>query len=138
MYRAGIMALMLCGCVGKNGGGLNHYVGQEKLAPTDSWATIAFAKDWVDASRLQQTPIWHYINTCQYRYDGLTSKYNTAPDNELTQKHMADLIFKSVRMGWMPFYPQFDKNTLDLSKEAKTDDHEELKKSYLKNSKQKR
>lgn len=131
MYRAGIMALMLCGCVGKNGGGLNHYVGQEKLAPTDSWATIAFAKDWVDASRLQQTPIWHYINTCQYRYDGLTSKYNTAPDNELTQKHMADLIFKSVRMGWMPFYPQFDKNTFDLSKEAKTDDPEELKKIIL-------
>ncbi len=27
------MALMLTGCVGKNGGGLNHYVGQEKLAP---------------------------------------------------------------------------------------------------------
>jgi nitrate reductase alpha subunit len=131
MYRAGIMALMLCGCVGKNGGGLNHYVGQEKLAPTDSWATIAFAKDWVDASRLQQTPIWHYINTCQYRYDGLTSKYNTAPDNELTQKHMADLIFKSVRMGWMPFYPQFDKNTFALSKEAKTDDPEELKKIIL-------
>ena len=33
MYRAGAMALMLSGCVGKNGGGLNHYVGQEKLAP---------------------------------------------------------------------------------------------------------
>ena len=28
-YRAGAMALMVCGCVGKNGGGLNHYVGQE-------------------------------------------------------------------------------------------------------------
>lgn len=28
-YRAGAMALMLCGCVGKNGGGLNHYVGQK-------------------------------------------------------------------------------------------------------------
>lgn len=37
MYRAGAMALMLTGCVGKNGGGLNHYVGQEKLAPVDSW-----------------------------------------------------------------------------------------------------
>ncbi|HAB52765.1 MAG TPA: nitrate reductase subunit alpha [Ignavibacteriales bacterium] len=130
MYRAGIMALMLCGCVGKNGGGLNHYVGQEKLAPSDSWGTIAFAKDWVDAARLQQTPIWHYINTCQYRYDGLSSKYNAAPQNELTKKHMADLIFKSVRMGWMPFYPQFDKNTLNISKESKTSDPEGIKK-YL-------
>ena len=42
LYRAGIASLMLCGCIGKNGGGLNHYVGQEKLAPSHlgqrSWA----------------------------------------------------------------------------------------------------
>lgn len=118
MYRAGAMALMLTGCVGRNGGGLNHYVGQEKLAPVDSWATIAFAKDWYSASRLQQAPIWHYINTCQYRYDGQSSKYNTVPDNEMTQTHMADQIYKSVRMGWMPFYPQFKQSTLELAQEA--------------------
>ncbi len=131
MYRAGIMALLMCGCVGKNGGGMNHYVGQEKLAPVDSWATIAFARDWVDASRLQPAPIWHYINTCQYRYDGRTSKYNTAPANELTKKHTADLIFKSVRMGWMPFYPQFNKNTLELTKEVNSKEPDEIKKSVL-------
>ena len=131
MYRAGIMALMLCGCIGKNGGGLNHYVGQEKLAPTDSWATIAFARDWVDAVRLQQAPIWHYINTCQYRYDGRASKYNTVPENELTKKHTTDLIFKSVRMGWMPFYPQFNKNTLELKEESKSNNPEEIKKNIL-------
>lgn len=127
MYRAGIMALMLCGCVGVNGGGLNHYVGQEKLAPSDSWGSIAFAKDWIEASRLQQTPLWHYINTCQYRYDGFSSKYNAAPENEMTKKHMADLIFKSVRMGWMPFYPQFDKNVLNFSKEAGSSESETVK-----------
>src|SRR5690606_3627843 len=33
IYRAAQTALVLCGCIGKNGGGLNHYVGQEKLAP---------------------------------------------------------------------------------------------------------
>ncbi len=118
IYRAGINALMFCGCVGRNGGGLNHYVGQEKLAPMDSWGTIAFAKDWQGPPRLQQAPIWHYINTCQYRYDGHFAKYNTSPDNEWTKGHHADLIYKSVRMGWMPFYPQFDKNTLEISKEA--------------------
>src|SRR5581483_1424948 len=37
MYRAAIHALMICGCVGVNGGGLAHYVGQEKLAPGESW-----------------------------------------------------------------------------------------------------
>lgn len=118
IYRSGIMALMLCGCVGKNGGGMNHYVGQEKLAPADSWGTIAFANDWQGPPRLQQAPIWHYINTCQYRYDGHSSRYNTVPKNKMTEGHHADQIFKSVRLGWMPFFPQFDRNTLELSKEA--------------------
>ncbi|HJN26574.1 MAG TPA: nitrate reductase subunit alpha, partial [Candidatus Latescibacteria bacterium] len=118
MYRAGAMALMLSGCVGKNGGGLNHYVGQEKLAPMESWSTIAFGQDHQAGSRLQQAPLWHYINTCQYRYDGQFSHYNTVPDNEWTRKHTADTIFKSVRCGWMPFYPQFNENTLELAKEA--------------------
>ncbi len=118
MYRSAIMALMLTGCVGKNGGGMNHYVGQEKLAPMDSWGSIAFGKDWQNAIRLQQAPIWHYINTCQYRYDGQFSKYNTVPDNKWTRQHTADTIFQAVRMGWMPFYPQFNENSLELSKEA--------------------
>ncbi len=118
MYRAGAMALMLSGCVGKSGGGLNHYVGQEKLAPVDSWSAIAFATDHVKATRLQQAPIWHYINTCQYRYDGQFSRYNTVPDNDLTRMHTADTIFKSVRMGWMPFFPQVKQNSLELCREA--------------------
>jgi nitrate reductase alpha subunit len=118
IYRAGMTALMLCGCVGRNGGGLAHYVGQEKLAPMDSWGTIAMAKDWVPAVRLQQAPLWHYINTCQYRYDGFFSAYNITPDNEWTRRHMADWIYKSVRMGWMPYYPQFNCNPLELCREA--------------------
>ncbi len=118
MYRAGAMALMLSGCVGRNGGGLNHYVGQEKLAPVDSWSTLAFAKDWHAPSRLQQAPLWHYINTCQYRYDGQYSRYNTVPKNAMTDKHTADTIFAAVRNGWMPFYPQFKQNTLELGREA--------------------
>jgi nitrate reductase alpha subunit len=127
MYRSGAMALMLSGCVGKNGGGLNHYVGQEKLAPVDSWSSIAFARDWNAGARLQQAPLWHYINTCQYRYDGQFSRYNAVPVNEWTKLHTADTIFRSVRMGWMPFYPQFKQSSLDVCKEAeksgaKTDD----------------
>ncbi|OGQ18122.1 MAG: nitrate reductase subunit alpha [Deltaproteobacteria bacterium RIFCSPHIGHO2_02_FULL_40_11] len=143
IYRAAIMALMLTGCVGRNGGGMNHYVGQEKLAPMDSWSAIAFGKDWQGAARLQQAPLWHYINTCQYRYDGQFSKYNTVEENEWTKKHTADQIFKSVRMGWMPYYPQFNESSLALGKEAqdkgsKTDDEirtyvlEKLKSKKLK------
>ena len=140
MYRAGAMALMLSGCVGRNGGGLNHYVGQEKLAPMDSWASLAFGKDWQNAARLQQAPLWHYINTSQYRYDGQYSRYNTVPDNELTRNHTADTIFKSVRSGWMPFYPQFKQNTLELSKQAVEDgavDDDGIKRYVLDNLKSK-
>jgi len=140
MYRAGAMALMLSGCVGRNGGGLNHYVGQEKLAPMDSWASLAFGKDWQNAVRLQQAPLWHYINTSQYRYDGQYSRYNTVPDNELTRNHTADTIFKSVRSGWMPFYPQFKQNTLELSKQAVEDgatDDDGIKRYVLDNLKSK-
>jgi nitrate reductase alpha subunit len=93
-------------------------LGQEKLAPMDSWASIAFAKDWQNAARLQQAPLWHYINTSQYRYDGQYSRYNTVPDNEMTRQHTADTIYKSVRNGWMPYYPQFKQNTLELCQEA--------------------
>ena len=118
IYRSAAMALALCGCVGVNGGGLNHYVGQEKLAPVDSWGAITFAKDWVPTARLQQAPLWHYINTCQYRYDGFHWHYNPVPDNEWTKKHTADTIFTAVRNGWMPYYPQFNKNPLNLHKEA--------------------
>jgi nitrate reductase alpha subunit len=112
------MALALTGCIGKNGGGMNHYVGQEKLAPVDSWSTVMSGKDWQGATRLQQTPIWHYMNSDQWRYDGNHSDYNTVPKNELTEKHTADMIVKAVRNGWMPFYPQYDRNNLEIAKEA--------------------
>jgi len=68
MYRAGIHALLFCGCVGVNGGGLAHYVGQEKLAPMESWSSIALGKDWMPGVRLQNAPSWHYVHTDQWRY----------------------------------------------------------------------
>jgi len=122
IYRSGIMSLMLTGCIGVNGGGLNHYVGQEKLAPTDSWATIMSGKDWQGPVRLQQAPIWHYINSDQWRYDGNQSDYNTVPKNEFSSLHSADMTVKAVKNGWMPFYPQYNKNNFELVKEAEKAD----------------
>jgi len=118
IYRAGTMALMLTGCIGVNGGGMNHYVGQEKLAPMDSWATIMSGKDWQNGVRLQQAPIWHYINSDQWRYDCNQADYNTVPKNELSSMHSADMVVKSVRNGWMPFYPQYNKSNLDIVTDA--------------------
>jgi len=122
MYRAAIHALMFCGCVGVNGGGLAHYVGQEKLAPMESWSSIAFARDWFPAVRLQNAPSWHYVHTDQWRYEKGFRDYHTVPDGNgsgsLAQGHTIDLQARAVRSAWLPFYPQFNKNPLELVKEA--------------------
>jgi len=123
MYRAGIHALIFCGCIGVNGGGLAHYVGQEKLAPGESWASIALAKDWYKPSRLQNAPSWHYVHTDQWRYEKHFTDYHTVPANQpedsLARGHTMDTQVRAVRNGWLPFYPQFTKNSLELVKEAR-------------------
>ena len=122
MYRAAINALMFCGCVGVNGGGLAHYVGQEKLAPGEPWSAIAFARDWHAASRLQNAPSWHYVNTDQWRYERDFTDYHTVPirqpEGTLAQGHTIDLQARAVRSGWMPFFPQFDRSSLRAASEA--------------------
>lgn len=131
MYRSAMSALMLCGCVGVNGGGLAHYVGQEKLAPGEPWSAIAFGKDWYPPSRLQNAPSWHYIHTDQWRYERDYADYHSMPQNPLIRDlrgtHTADVQAQAVRNGWLPFYPQFNKSPLEVAKEArqqgaKTDD----------------
>ncbi|HEY6947053.1 MAG TPA: nitrate reductase subunit alpha, partial [Candidatus Acidoferrum sp.] len=122
MYRAAIHALMFCGCVGVNGGGLAHYVGQEKLAPMEPWSAIAFARDWMPASRLQNAPSWHYVNTDQWRYEKQFTDYHTVPQGQaagsLAGGHTMDAQVRAVRNGWLPFYPQFNRNPFDLVREA--------------------
>ncbi|MFQ5340372.1 MAG: nitrate reductase subunit alpha [Anaerolineae bacterium] len=142
IYRAGIVALMLTGCVGRNGGGLNHYVGQEKLAPVSSWAPIAFALDWVKPPRLQNTPSFHYVHTDQWRYERSFTEYHPVPeDNNLAQGHTMDLQVKAVRMGWLPFYPQFNRNTIELVREAEqagATDNQEISQWIVEQLKQKK
>ncbi|MDP6610483.1 MAG: nitrate reductase subunit alpha [Vicinamibacterales bacterium] len=123
MYRAGIHALMFCGCVGVNGGGLAHYVGQEKLAPQEPWAAVAFARDWVPAPpRLQNAPSWHYVHTDQWRYEKTFTDYHTVPPDQppgsLAAGHTMDTQVRAVRNGWLPFYPQFDRSPIEVVKEA--------------------
>jgi len=107
MYRAGIHALMLCGCVGVNGGGLAHYVGQEKLAPMESWSNIALGKDWMSAVRVQNAPSWHYVHSDQWRYEKQFTDYHTVPEStderSLARGHAMDMQVRAVRSGWLPF-----------------------------------
>jgi nitrate reductase alpha subunit len=122
MYRACIQSLLFCGCVGVQGGGLGHYVGQEKLAPMESWASLAFARDWSPAPRLQNAPSWHYVHSSQWRYERDFTDYHTVPAHQppgsLAQGHAVDLQARAVRSGWLPFYPQFDRNPLSLVADA--------------------
>ncbi|MGH9508048.1 MAG: nitrate reductase subunit alpha [Terriglobales bacterium] len=119
-YRAGITALVLCGCVGVNGGGLNHYTGQEKLAPAASWSTLAMALDWQRPARLQNSPSFHYMHSGQWRYESGFPGTQPAP-GRFAARHIADLEAAAVRMGWLPFYPQFNRNPLELVQDAERD-----------------
>ena len=120
IYRAGITVLMLTGCVGKNGGGLNHYVGQEKLAPAAPWGTIAFAKDWHAPPRLQNAPSWHYMHSDQWRYEAEFTEYHTVPGHaKLATGHTADMNVRAVKSGWLPFYPQFNESSIEVVKKAR-------------------
>lgn len=126
IYRAGISTLMLTGCVGRNGGGLNHYVGQEKVGPISSWAALTFALDWSKSPRLQNCPSYHYVHSDQWRYDRKTLEQNIIPPHSdvqgwaqtLTQQHTMDTQVQAVRMGWLPFFPQFNCSSLELIQQA--------------------
>jgi nitrate reductase alpha subunit len=123
MYRAGIVALILTGCVGKSGGGLNHYVGQEKLAPVAPWSYLAFARDWASPPRLQNAPSWHYMHCDQWRYEAEFTEYAPVPDepSDLTiaRGHTADLQVKAVKNGWLPFFPQWNESSIEVVKKAR-------------------
>jgi nitrate reductase alpha subunit len=121
-YRAAITGLLLCGCVGKNGGGLNHYVGQEKLAPVAPWATLAAALDWNRPPRFQNTPSFHYVHGDQWRYERTADEARVNPSpgtSAFASGHTIDHQVRAVRRGWLPFYPQFERNPLALVPEAR-------------------
>ena len=118
-YRAPITALILTGCPGRNGGGMNHYVGQEKLTLVAPWQTLAFALDWSKPPRRQQSPTWHYVNSDQWRYEGEFTDYAPVPpDAKWAKGHAVDLAAKAVKMGWMPYYPQMNENPIKVVEEA--------------------
>ncbi|HSO68241.1 MAG TPA: nitrate reductase subunit alpha [Arachnia sp.] len=119
-YRAIIALLMMTGCIGKNGGGWAHYVGQEKCRPMTGWFNMANATDWSRPPRTMIGTAYWYMHTDQWRTDGFSADRIKSPlsTGSLDGTHSADAIALSHRLGWMPFYPQFDANPLDLADEA--------------------
>ncbi|NMH97526.1 nitrate reductase subunit alpha [Pseudonocardia acidicola] len=119
-YRAVLALLLLTGSMGRNGGGWAHYVGQEKCRPVTGWATMAMATDWQRPPRQMIGTAYWYTHTDQWRYDGYRADALTSPlaQGRLAGMHTMDTIALSARLGWMPSYPQFDRNPLDVADEA--------------------
>jgi nitrate reductase alpha subunit len=119
-YRAVLALVMLTGCMGRNGGGWAHYVGQEKTRPVTGWVSLANALDWSRPPRTMIGTGYWYMHTDQWRQDGYSADALKSPlsTGALDGMHTADALAQSARLGWMPFYPQFDRNPLDLADEA--------------------
>ena len=119
-YRGVINMLMLCGCIGKSGGGWAHYVGQEKLRPQTGWTVLAFALDWVRPPRQQNSTSFFYAHTDQWRYERLTMGEVLSPlaDREAFQGSMIDYNVRAERMGWLPSAPQLQTNPLQVVRDA--------------------
>ena len=119
-YRAILALLIMTGAMGRNGGGWAHYVGQEKCRPVTGWATLAMATDWQRPPRQMIGTAYWYTHTDQWRYDGYRADALASPlaRGDLSGLHTADTIALSARLGWMPSYPQFDRNPLDLADEV--------------------
>ncbi|MGX1808498.1 nitrate reductase subunit alpha [Nocardia sp. NPDC055321] len=120
IYRTFLVLTTLTGCQGVNGGGWAHYVGQEKCRPVTGWAQVANALDWTRPPRqMIQTAYW-YLHTDQFRYDPFSADAltTTAGNGKFTGRSTADLLAQTARMGWMPSFPTFDRNPLDLVDEA--------------------
>ena len=119
-YRAILSLLLLTGSMGRNGGGWAHYVGQEKCRPITGWLNLANALDWSRPPRTMIGTAYWYMHTDQYRFDGYSADALASPlaEGHLAGLHTADTIAQATRLGWMPFYPQFGANPLDLADQA--------------------
>lgn len=120
-YRGVINMLMLCGCIGKSGGGWAHYVGQEKLRPQTGWAPLAFALDWHRPPRHMNGTSFFYNHSSQWRYEKLSAHELLSPhaNKSMFPEHMLDYNIRAERAGWLPSAPQLDRNPLTIAAAAR-------------------
>jgi len=121
IYRGIINILMMCGCVGKSGGGWAHYVGQEKLRPQTGWTPLAFALDWNRPPRHMNSTSFFYNHSNQWRYEQIEIDELLSPlaDKEDWKDYsLIDCNVRSERMGWLPSAPQLETNPLRIKQMA--------------------
>ena len=116
IYRAFLALTTLTGCQGVNGGGWAHYVGQEKTRPLTGHGVMASANDWSRPPRHMIGTAYWYLATDQFRYDPFQVDVFASPTATPDFQGMttADVLAQSARLGWMPSYPTFNWNPLDL------------------------
>ncbi len=95
LNRAMILMVALTGNVGKNGGGFNHYVGQERIWPEHGFKMLAFPEG-AAKQRMQNMTLWSYCH----------SKQNDP--HPINGKPVEHYILESVKNKWMPLWPQND------------------------------
>ncbi|WP_340695240.1 nitrate reductase subunit alpha [Hydrogenobacter thermophilus] len=120
-YRALAVMLALCGCNGRNGGNFNHYVGTQHTRLHAAFVNLGGALDWTRPPRMQNSTSFWYFHTGQWRYDPMTFDTQWAENTKMKERynHAADMNALAVRLGWLPFYPTFDKkNPLEVYEEA--------------------
>ncbi|SDI45487.1 nitrate reductase subunit alpha [Pseudomonas panipatensis] len=119
-YRGLINMLILCGCVGKSGGGWSHYVGQEKLRPQTGWTPLAFALDWHRPPRHMNSTSFFYNHSSQWRYEKLEVSELLSPlaRPQDFSGSLVDFNVRAERMGWLPSAPQLGINPLRLAAAA--------------------
>ena len=119
-YRGIINMLMMCGCIGKSGGGWAHYVGQEKLRPQTGWTALAFALDWIRPPRQMNATSFFYAHTDQWRYEklGVDEILSPLADKAKFGGSLIDYNVRAERMGWLPSAPQLQTNPLQVVKDA--------------------
>jgi nitrate reductase alpha subunit len=120
-YRGLINLVVMCGCVGKSGGGWSHYVGQEKLRPQLGWAPLAFATDWFRPPRQMNGTSFFYAHSNQWRYEKVGVDEIISPladEKKWEQFSLIDCNVQSERLGWLPSAPQLAMNPLHIAAQA--------------------
>jgi len=86
--RAIQLLTTLTGHIGRNGTGVDHYVGQEKIWTFNGWKNLSFPTGSV---RGVPTTLWTYYHA------GILNN---------TDEQTRSMIQESVNEGWMPVYPE--------------------------------
>ena len=120
IYRTFLALVLMCGCEGRNGGGWAHYVGQEKVRPLTGLQTLAFALDWVRPPRHMVADAWFYLAHRPVALRGRAARADglAAGAGPVRRQARAPTWCARARLGWLPSFPSFDRDALDLVDEA--------------------